>query len=205
MAFAKAEASNAVAVQATERKSAHERLVELIDQTAIAARNMSLAKNAAQHEAMSLVFDELNEERCKLELELARLQSESGQQVNAEAEVAAAIDQLRQLPRLLENAEGSAKVCELLNRLNVRLFLRFATTQRGKRKFTRLQSGVMTAGAAPAPVAIYQGPTSRDRIPSLVDTTTETTQGSGTLRSVASGVTGRKVNQLGNSNRGDRI
>ena len=47
---------------------------------------------------------------------------------------------------------------------NAKLFLRFQPVRKKRRTVIRIAGGVVTLGAAPPPVTLYDGPTSRKKV-----------------------------------------
>ena len=61
----------------------------------------------------------------------------------------------------LATSEDQTSVGELFRRLDVRLYLRFRATERGRRTINEVGGGVVTFGATPPPTPLYDGPTDR--------------------------------------------
>jgi prepilin-type N-terminal cleavage/methylation domain-containing protein len=103
---------------------------------------------------------------------------------------------------------GSSSACtmEQLNKNPVTDTL--ANIRQGKRSFNKVAGGVVTIGAAPPPITLYQGPTARKSIkktsPGAVNAATGRIGRRSADRSDRSG-SGREGSSLGNVNRGDRI
>jgi DNA invertase Pin-like site-specific DNA recombinase len=172
----------------------------------IAGRNMALAANEAQMKAMANVFDDLQKQQQMLEAEIQAAEVACAARTDLEAEVAAAMDLLRRMTELSGDRQNLAAVSALFQQVNVRLFVHFRQVQEKKRKLNKLVSGVVTFGSAAAPVEIYQGPTSRNKIkgPAALDGVT------GPFFPTTSSTPGpfgpgREGESLGNVSRGDWI
>ncbi len=135
------------------------RLAVLERKLATVGRNMALAETAEERAATAGVFRELQVEAAKL-----RAQNQSHRPSEAirppEREVEAAMAGLDRLAGLA-TSEDQASVSELFRRLDVRLYLRFRATERGRRKINEVGGGVVTFGATPPPSPLYDGPTDR--------------------------------------------
>ena len=70
----------------------------------------------------------------------------------------------RRLRDLAADPANFAALGEVVTQVNARLFLRFHKLQKGKRKLNKLVSGVVTIGAAPAPITVYEGPTGAKKV-----------------------------------------
>jgi hypothetical protein len=68
---------------------------------------------------------------------------------------------LDDLTSLAGESGDLAAVGALFDRVNARLFLRFASASWGKRAVNKVVGGVLTFGATPAPIPLYGGPTGR--------------------------------------------
>lgn len=169
------------------------------------AANLALAENEDQYKAIASVFEQLKREKVSLEAELKS--AGAGKQGDVQAEVAKALELGRRLPELAADADNLGAVGELFNVLNARLFLKFKEVQAKKRKLNKVTGGVVTWGAAPVPVPIYLGPTSRNVVKDPAGALLPA--GSGALRapSVSEPVNGpgEEGDSLGNVRRGERI
>lgn len=176
-------------------------------QTSLAtiSRNMALAKTEEQLNAMAAVFEQYQQQRAILEAEVAALKVSTAAQMDAKAEVAAAMALARRLTDMASDPENFAALSEVFKQVNARLFLRFTKVQKGKRSLNKLVSGVVTFGAAPPPITIYEGPTGRQKLNGSV-TTLATKPDSHEPPSVPKPFgPGREGDSLGNVSRGDWI
>src|SRR6185312_2912365 len=118
---------------------------------------------------------------------------------------AAALARLRRLTEWAAQAEDYAAVGELFRQVNVRLFARFRAVPKKKRVLNKLVGGVVTFGASPPPVPLYDGPTARQK---LTNPAAQDAAGLGDPTSPAvpkpSGP-GQEGESLGNVSRGDWI
>jgi hypothetical protein len=165
--------------------------------------NMALAGSEGQFRALSEVFDRLDAERQALEADV-RVVTERAQQKgeDPEKDVAAALSQLGHLEELAADPENVAAIGELFARLNARMYLRFRETAWGKRSVNRVSGGVVTFGATPPPVPLYEGPTSRRQLQGSIATGPKSAAIEGLAEAC---VSGQEKGSLGNVNRGERI
>jgi hypothetical protein len=84
---------------------------------------------------------------------------------------------------------------------NARLFLRFEQVKQTKRVTNKLASGILTLGSAPPPIQPYQGPTGRGALAAFAAPANNEIQDA---PAGGASTSGRKVELLGNVNRGDR-
>lgn len=129
-----------------------------------AGRNMTFADNDEIREVMFRNYNELKAQRDRLQAELANL-PEQAPPYNAEQAVEAALAGLTQLA---DSAKAEASTTELIRAANAKLFLRFEERWQGKRKFNVLPGGILTLGAAPPPIPLYEGPTDRVIIKKMI-------------------------------------
>jgi hypothetical protein len=154
---------------------------------------------------MAAVFDELQQEKKRLEAEVGRAAAEGAGGVDPEAEVGAALSLARRLTELAADEENLAAVGEVFRQVNVRLFLRFRALQVGKRQLNRLTSGVVTFGSAAPPIPLYEGPTGRAHVkgPATPEVAGPGDSGSPVVPEPCG--PGREGDSLGNVSRGDWI
>jgi DNA invertase Pin-like site-specific DNA recombinase len=129
-----------------------------------AGRNMALAANEAQFQAMAAAFEELRRQQEALEAEISAGEAVGAPRPDPKAAVAAALALARRLTEFSVKVEDLVAVGELFRQVNVCLFARFRQVQEKKRKLNKLVSGVVTFGSAPPPVTIYEGATSRKKV-----------------------------------------
>jgi hypothetical protein len=110
----------------------------------------------------------------------------------------AALDRVTDLAGATVAAAG-----DLFRQLNARLFLRFREVRRTQRTVTQVAGGVVTFGAAPAPVALYEGPTGRRALTGQPPAAA-IMAAAGDQRAEPCG-SGREGESLGNVSRGERI
>jgi Resolvase, N terminal domain len=164
-----------------------------------AARNMTLASDPQQFGAMQVVFNELLQKERQLREELKQAERAPVPELAIDAEVGAALQMLDRLTELAGASDLQA-VGQLFERLNARLFLRFAEVPLKKRKVNKVAGGVVTFGAAPPPVPLYSGPTDRRALCAKPPSTDDGRDGILRPR-----VSVRKGKSLGNVSRGERI
>lgn len=118
-----------------------------------------------------------------------------------EADVEAALELAKRLTDLA-NGPGSLKIAaEAIRLADLKMFLRFEQTPKGKRTLNKVVSGVVTLGLAEPPIAIYSGKTNREAV---------TTAGPTSCKDAGPAVpkvgsSNSEEESLGNVNRGDRI
>jgi hypothetical protein len=168
-------------VQSNEAPKAE--LAKVAAELQIAKRNMTLAQNPDQFAAMATVFDDLVERHTILQADVAKAEAARPVSVDVETEV---------------NKALSRKV-------DARLFLRFKTVRPKKRVVQRVAGGVVTFGATPPPIEIYQGLTARKDIKEHTAAVDAATLGDSSNELPGSFPSGRKDMSIGNANRGDKI
>jgi hypothetical protein len=124
-------------------------------------QNLALAEGADQYRAVAAVFDDLKKQQNGLEAEVHQLEQLAGTTCDPEAEVAAALAGLDRLAELTAAAQDLGGEGQLFRQLNARMFLRFTEGRWKKRVVNKMVSGVVTFGATPPPVTLYEGPTGR--------------------------------------------
>lgn len=107
------------------------------------------------------------------------------------------------LPALGRRVRLTYPLTRLFQLANARLFLRFRSEQLKKRRVNRVAGGVLTFGDAPPPIKVYQGPTARTKLETVV-APSATPIGKVPNEAIYTG-SGQEGGSLGNMNRGDRI
>ena len=139
-----------------------------------AARNMALAQNPEQFQAMATVFDEHALRESKLQTELREAAARSYESTDVDAEVNNTLGLLSHLTDLASYAESLAAAGELFRLANARLFLRFTAVKLTKRVVQRVAGGIVTFGSAKPPIEIYSGRTDKKSVTSQSQNTTTT-------------------------------
>jgi lysozyme family protein len=171
----------------------------------LAETNMARATSDGQFRAVSKEFDRLQEQERTLEGQLWAARQEAESERNTPGtDVDAALAVLDQLASLAEEPESLAAVGTLFTRLNARMFFRFAPAQWGRRPVNRVSGGVVTFGATPAPIKLYDGPTGRRALSGRPELQFEGSV-DGCVTSQESQVPGREGDSLGNVSRADWI
>lgn len=156
--LAEAETGNKPAQQRAE--SDRSKLAALEKKPETVGRNMALAEWPEERTATAAVFREL-----QLEVNRARAQILShrppGPERSSELEVKAALAGLDRLADLVQSEANHMAIGELFRQLDVRLYLRFRATQRGRQKISVVGGGILTFGSTPPPSPLYDGPTDR--------------------------------------------
>ncbi len=76
-------------------------------------------------------------------------------------DVDAALAVLDRLAPLAAERENLGAAGALFTRLNTRMFFQFAPVSWGKRTVNQVSGGVVTFGATPPPISLYDGPSGR--------------------------------------------
>ncbi len=168
-----------------------------------AGQNLALADGPDEYQTVATVFNQLKQQERAAEAEVRRLDHDAEKVRSVDAEVEAALAGLDRMAALADVPEDLAGVGRLFQQLNARIFLRFKEARQKTRTVTKLVSGVVTFGATPPPVALYEGPTGRRHVKGPA--VPEGTSGPGSQDSpgVPGGVPGREGESLGNVSRGE--
>jgi hypothetical protein len=177
-------------------------LAEACRRRETAAYNMALAEGPGQFQAIAAVFEGLVREEGRLQAELKEAEQACAVPVNLEAEVEAALATADRLAESAPDAEDLAAAGELFRALNVKLFLDFKEVKPRKRILNVVTGGVVTFGRAPAPVALYEGPTGRRALEAEQGPEAYSGHSGGFLNQEAAARGGKS---LGNVSRGERI
>jgi hypothetical protein len=179
-------------------------LAELDRQIAVAAKNLALAETEAQHQAIAQVFDELQLRRPALAAAAEASKQNTGRTIDLSAAVDSAMAVLHGLVELKVDPSNLAEAGKQFKQVNARLFLRFREDLWGKRRLRKPAGGVVTWGAAPAPIDLYAGPTTRRLIKTAV-AASATPYGDTLSPLVSKESPGQEGDSLGNVSRGDKI
>lgn len=156
-------------------------------------RNMAEADTRAQLEAMKRAFNEAAAEVEKRRVDVDRLRAQSAAVTDIATKADQALAILDRLPELVDDAERQGMVVELFRIVDLKMFLSFAQVKKTKRTVNQLAGGVVTIGAAPAPIQPYSGPTARQPRKSASEMVSEAPP------------SGEGEQSLRNESRGDRI
>ena len=115
--------------------------------------------------------------------------------------------QYDRLTELASNAENFALAKDAFELADAKLLVRFQPVLKKRRTLNQNTGGVVTLGTAPPSVALYAGPTSRDKIKRRNAAANATTEDGGrrSPTNTEPKGSGREGPSLGNVNRGDRI
>jgi len=127
---------------------------------ATVGRNMALSETPEERAATAKEFGKLQVEATRLRAQIQSHRPPVAPRA-PEREVEAAMAGLGRLAGLADSEEDQASVGELFRNLDVRLYLRFRSAERGRRKINEVGGGVVTFGATPPPSPLYDGPTDR--------------------------------------------
>jgi DNA invertase Pin-like site-specific DNA recombinase len=167
------------------------------------SQNLALAETVEQHQAVAAVFDTVLKEEKALEAKVRQAEEAAGAPHDLEEEISAAMAGLDRMAELAADSTNLESVGELFTRLNARLFLHFEEIQSKKRKVNKVSGGMVTFGASPPPVALYEGPTGRRAL--LGRASTPDCMSGVTVLPAELWGTAREGDSLGKVNRGERI
>lgn len=128
------------------------------------SRNLALADDQQKYEAIAKVFDDLTNRRKALERQITELESHDDRTTDVSEDVNAAMSVLERLNEEVADSPAGTVAREIFDLANARLFLRFQPRQVKRRVLNKIVGGMVTFGAAPPPIEIYQGPTGRRKI-----------------------------------------
>lgn len=178
-------------------------LAEVSRKIEIVGRNLALADTPEQRKATADVFQGLVTQKKTLEEELAAFRP-ALPKGHLQEEVNKALNLALHLCELASAPDNLAGIGELFQKVNARLFVRFAPCPQGKRVLNKVSSGVATFGSAPAPCLIYQGPTAKSQ---FQDPGATLASGPDVWENTYPNPANpsQEEGSLGNVNRGDRI
>jgi len=127
---------------------------------ATVGRNMALSETPEERAVTAKEFGKLQVEAARLRSQIQGHRPPEAQRA-PEREVEVAMAGLGRLEGLADSEEDQASVGELFRSLDVRLYLRFRSAERGRRQINEVGGGVVTFGATPPPSPLYDGPTDR--------------------------------------------
>ncbi len=132
----------------------------------LASHNLAKAKNDAQYDAMSIVFDQLTTKKAKLAKDVGTISKKLEAPADFEKDVDRVLESIRSLVDLADQPANLTLAKQLFDITNCKLFLGFERRQSGKRILDKVKGGVITFGNAQPPIEVYAGPTSRSAIKS---------------------------------------
>jgi hypothetical protein len=171
----------------------------------LAGRNLALAQGPDQYRAVAAVFEQLKHEEMTLESEVSRLQQTGREVPDVDAEVAAALAGLDRMAEFAAAPQDLGRAGQLFRHLNARVFLRFAEGRWKKRVVTKVAGGVVTFGATPPPVGLYEGPTGRRHVNGPAAPEGPVGPRFPESRLIPASIPGQEGDSLGNVSRGERI
>ncbi len=190
--------------QLLEQRSA---LTRIEADLAVVQKNLARASTDAQYQAISAEFDTLKRQQTEAVAKLKSVET-APKRYDIDSEVRSALALVKNLTELANEANTISLVGDLFRQLNARLFLAFQSTPLRTRVVQRVASGVVTFGAAPAPVEIYSGRTDREAVKIQSSATAACNAAgpeSGDGRHPDINSSGGKGKSIGNVNRGDWI
>ena len=143
-----------------ERAALQRSLEEVRRNLESAKRNMALAASPEQFQAISEIFEQLRREQQTQEERLQAVPTPTRAR-DVETEIEAAMRAYDAMKGCAKEPNNLGALGELFTQLNVRMFLRFETAKWGKRTVNKVSGGMVTFGATPAPISLYEGPTGR--------------------------------------------
>jgi hypothetical protein len=170
-----------------------------------AGQNLALADGPDQYRAVADVFEQLKRQEKAMEADVRRLERLTGEDRNLDAEVEAALAVLDRMADLAAAPQDLTGVGRLFRELNARMFLRFTEVLQNKRTINKVAGGVVTFGASPPPVALYEGPTGRRHVKGPAASEEAVGRGILELPGHPGCVPGGEGESLGNVSRGERI
>lgn len=167
-------------------------------------RNLARAKSDGEYNAVAAEFEGLLDKIKKLE-QLLAAETAKPAAGSVDVEVAAAMAVLDRLPDLAADENNLASITQAFGLVNARLYLAFQPVQEGKRTLNKISAGMLTFGATPPPIMLYEGPTGRRALATQTTAalSAAVAEGNGSLPRQFD--TDREGYSLGNVNRGDRI
>ena len=171
---------------------------------AMAKLNMARADSDEHYRAVADVYDDLRRQHSALSDKVAALATKASAGTDTEAEAQAAWAAIDRLPDLVDDQADLTALGEAFRTVNAQLFLKFQPVQAKKRTLNVLAGGVVTFGATPPPIPLYEGPTGRRPVKKAMAAPIAA-QPRGDVTLLDDPGSGREVNSLGNVSRGDRI
>ena len=107
------------------------------------------------------------------------------------------------MANLADHCEGNKAARELFDMTNARLFLQFQPVQMKKRTLNKIASSVVTFGASPPPIEIYEGPSGRRKVKGSATQCAVEPGGCESPTPPESVFSGGEGKSLGNVSRGD--
>ncbi|HWB54525.1 MAG TPA: hypothetical protein VG722_10040 [Tepidisphaeraceae bacterium] len=157
-----AQAERRIDQQADEMAVMRTELSRLEAELSTVRENMARAKNQAQYETTSAIFDDVSRRKGQLQQRLDEVSSRAQRPASLADEVSAAMSFAHRLANIsLKATADFGAAAELFEQINARLFLQFGPHQRGNRILTKITGGVVTIGNVPPPIEIYSGVTNR--------------------------------------------
>jgi hypothetical protein len=199
-----AEQESGVDRSASELATKKAALVEIKAKLATVGENMALAATPEQYRVVADMFEKLTGQQADLEVEVRTIEARTPTSGGIEAEIDAAMAVVDRLPDLAGDSKNLAEVGEAFRMVNLRMFLEFEAVQVKKRTLNKVAMGMITFGAAPPPIPIYNGRTARADV-KFEKAATVAAEPRGDVTLPASVDSGREGNSLGNVNRGDSL
>lgn len=125
----------------------------------LAERNLAFAANEDQFRAVASVLEELRRREKSLAEKIAAKSRQVRIGTEIDAEIDRAISFAKRLFELASEPEQLPLATQAIELADIKFFVRFRPVQKGKRLLNKVVGGIVTIGAAPPPVALYEGPT----------------------------------------------
>jgi hypothetical protein len=136
-----------------------EQLVRVRQEIKLAERNLAFAANEDQFRAVASVLEGLRRREKSLAEEIAAKSRQVRTGTEIDAEIDRAIGFANRLSELASKPEQLPLATQAIELADIKFFVRFRSVQNGKRLLNKVVGGIVTIGAAPPPVALYEGPT----------------------------------------------
>ncbi len=141
----------------SERLTLERRLADLERDLEFTKANLGRAKDDDEYDAVSSQYRGAKAELVRVREQLAKIapaaRPEQAQSPEAEAELALAL--FDSIEQVAQNPEARAEIRQLIQRLNLNLWLNFSAGKKGTRDVRVLTGGLLTTGNDPYPVQPY--------------------------------------------------
>jgi DNA invertase Pin-like site-specific DNA recombinase len=185
-----------------------EQLVQVREEMKMVERNLAFAANEDQFQAVASVFEQLKRREKSLADEITAKSRPVPIATEIDAEIDRAISFADRLSELASKPEQLPLATQAIELADIKMYVSFRSVQIGKRMLNKVAGGSVTIGAAPPPVALYEGPTAWKTIkktnPAAADAATGQ-DGRRRLTQSDQQESGPEETSLRNVNRGDRI
>jgi Recombinase len=135
----------------------------------LVARNLARADGQPEYEAMRTEWrhQQSQVQDLRQQLQALKMKSSAPDRGEPAARIEQALSVYDNLQTVLKNPIARSKISDLLAKINVRLWLNFATNLKGTHQVQLLTGGIMTTGACEPPVQPYGADNSHGGRPSV--------------------------------------